>query len=108
MRLSRHERLSVNRAIPKVDTMIMRKVVDQTFRNAVVYITGNHYLRCDFHTCTFVFHGLPVSFDSCKFHGSLLWRLEFTVHDSDQWDEFMSTLASLITKMLPKLPPESK
>lgn len=88
--------------------MILRRVVDQTFTNAVVHITGNHFLRCVFDNCTFVFHGLPVTFDTCHFQGSLVWRLEFTVHDSDQWDEFMSSLASLITRMLPKIPPESK
>jgi len=84
--------------------MIIRKVEDQTFQNAVVHVTGNKFFRCVFHSCTFVFHGLPCGFDSCKFHGSHLWRLEFSVFDANQWDQFMSVVASLITKTLPKLP----
>ncbi len=84
--------------------MIVRKVENQTFRNAVVHVTGNKFFGCEFHSCTFVFHGLPCGFDSCQFDGGHLWRLEFTVHDADQWDDFISTLANVITKTLPKLP----
>ena len=85
--------------------MIMRRVEDKTFTDAVVHVTGNAYSRCEFHNCTFVFQGFPCGLDTCKFHGSHLWRLEFTVHDSDQWDEFISVFAAMITKSLPKVSP---
>ena len=87
--------------------MILRKVEGKTFTDAVVHVTGNMYVACEFHNCTFVFQGFPCGFDSCHFHGPDLWRLEFTVHDSDQWDNFMTTIASIITKQLPKTPSDS-
>ncbi len=87
--------------------MIIRRVEKKAFRDAVVRVTGNAYIGCEFHDCTFVFNGFPCVFDSCSFHGAHLWRLEFTVHDSDQWDKFMTDLAALITKHLPKMPPQS-
>ena len=86
--------------------MIIRRVEKKTFRDTVVFITGNRYFDCEFHDCTFVFSGFPCEFDSCSFHGAQLWRLEFTVHDSDQWDNFMSVLAGFITKTIPKKPPQ--
>ncbi len=88
----------------KGKAIIVRKVENQTFRNAVVHVTGNAFLGCEFYNCTFVFHGLPFRFDTCKFDGAHLWRLEFTVYDADEWDQFMSVMASLITKSLPRSP----
>lgn len=88
--------------------MILRKVEDVVFKNAVVHITGNAFFRCKFHECTFVFQGFPCHFDGCNFDGVHVWRIECTIHDSDQWDNFMSILANLITKSLPKTPPPNE
>lgn len=88
--------------------MIIRRVENKTFRNAVVHITGNAYIGCKFYDCTFVFSGLPCSLVSNVFHGNHVWRLEFTVYDPDQWDIFMTDIAPLITKQLPRTPPQSQ
>ena len=85
--------------------MLVRNVTDKTFTDAVVYLTGNMFLRCTFENCTFVFQGFPVGFDSCHFNGAHIWRIEFTVHDADQWDEFMTALANIITNNIPEAPP---
>lgn len=87
--------------------MILRNFENVTFTGVVVYVTGNHYVGCTFDNCTLVFHGTPVGFEKCVFHSNSSWRIEFTVHDPDQWDQFMSIVASAITRSLPKAPPAS-
>jgi hypothetical protein len=75
---------------------------DTAFHHQTVYLTGHVYERCTFDACTLVFRGAPSTLTDCSFT-LCAWHLDFLVHDSDQWDEFLSgPAAAFITKTIPR------
>jgi hypothetical protein len=82
----------------------LKLVEDQTFDHQTVLVTGHHFLRCKFHSCDFLFRGMPFGFDSCEFYGASTWDLQFVAYDETQWDEFLTAVAPMVTKQLPRLP----
>lgn len=73
-----------------------------TFRDQVVYATGHAYEGCTFERCTIVCLGMgPGAFSHCSF-ATCVWHLSLVVHDGEQWDHFMSGMAAMITKSLPR------
>jgi hypothetical protein len=85
---------------------VLLKHEDVVFDDETIYSSGNAYKRCTFNRCVIVVRDTPGVFEDCGFSGCI-WHVDILVHDSDQWDAFMSGIASMITKTLPRLPKSS-
>ena len=71
------------------------------FEDATVYVTGHSYTDCTFRRCTMIYMGGVTVMNACKFDGCV-WHLNVLVHDSDDWDEFVTFVMQMVTRTVPR------
>lgn len=54
---------------PEPSSVELQFVSKSDFDSEIVPIDGKHFRECHFANCTLLYRGLPVTFESCQFHG---------------------------------------
>ena len=75
----------------------------KVFEDQTVYLSGNAYFDCSFSRCVLVFRGDAGPITGCSFQ-SCVWHLDMVVSDHQAWEEFLTVLAPMISKSLPRPP----